>query len=357
MDFYLSGSWIDEFLSNIKLRIVKCSDRIIMPQTNANTPEDKLLIENFEKDLRFINSAGNIHDKKFNQDLNFFDKMRQIENNWKTQKSVNCKSEEEIEMILEENYWINIVNQYIKPNPKNYKNPLKIDYGLDYYLLGNGFYKYVDYFFDNYILETDKGIIFNENQLEDNKIGIGEIKPDFVLKMNNHLLIEINFYMSNIVHITSRSYIKLQILLANLGGFIKLTILIFSILSSPFFDNKNNIKIINELYQIEDIDNINLNREIIDKTNKINSNRYLNEIYINNNNNNINNISNIKLKEIKEKKKNDSNQLKIDYKNLKEIRTKMKFTNIEIFRSTYSLICCNKELKKKMQSILLQKNE
>ena len=51
MDLYMSGSWTDEILSFIKLKLIRCSDHMPIPATNAKTEEDFLLLENFEKTL------------------------------------------------------------------------------------------------------------------------------------------------------------------------------------------------------------------------------------------------------------------------------------------------------------------
>ena len=215
---------------------------------------------------------------------------------------------------------------------------------------------------------------------------------------------KISFYMTNVIKLYARSYIKLTTIFAELGGFMKLTILIFSIISTPFFNKKVNLKIINEFFELyDDIDpikktfnhnhdlkNIDLKRENIrieekldEKNMKINDNNELfkgnsknyvksNDI-INipiNNNNNHSNIPNKKissdsdrsgfsLMSIKKEDHKDSNKsqnevkIKRDFQIIKALKKKTKFTNTEIFRSSYYMMCFNNELKNKNSNYLL----
>ena len=54
--------------------------------------------------------------------------------------------------------------------------------------------------------------------------------------------------MTSTINISKRSYIKLPDIFASLGGFIKITMLFFNIISYPFFKNKLKSIMINNFF-------------------------------------------------------------------------------------------------------------
>jgi hypothetical protein len=94
MDLYLTGSWTDNILSFIKLKLIRCSDHMPTPATNAKTEEDLALLENFEKTLNLSQPSHYIKDTKYNEGLNFYDQMQKLEESRKNKKPIVCKPKE-----------------------------------------------------------------------------------------------------------------------------------------------------------------------------------------------------------------------------------------------------------------------
>lgn len=90
---------------------MRCQDNKITPSSNADTEEDFLLLENFEKNLDFL-ILPNLFQKKNNEDLNFYDQIRKsYKSKAENSKKIIYKPAEEIEKFLENKLWINILNQ------------------------------------------------------------------------------------------------------------------------------------------------------------------------------------------------------------------------------------------------------
>jgi hypothetical protein len=153
--------------------------------------------------------------------------------------------------------------------------------------------------------------------------------------------------------IYKKCYIKVQEIFSQLGGFISLTFSILDIFYWPFLIKKKNFKIINEFYEFDE-DDEKLNK----KVNKNIINIKLEEIYnqrvddsrrkINQKKDNINNLNKEENNIIKENVNNQENKNYKDSELIKILKDKKKkFSNLEILRASYYLICCNQNLKKK----------
>jgi hypothetical protein len=216
--------------------------------------------------------------------------------------------------------------------------------------------KYVNFYYTRYLSKIDSGIIYEDIKISESKIGIESMRADFDLRENSNVLAYINFYSSPKVRIVQKSYIKLTIVFAELGGLIKITFLLFGIISLPFLNKKKNLKIMNEFYKFYEDDNYNTDNRKIGEIIKMKELELKNidssginlkkEKEINNKGSNRKIFSLIPIK--KEKEEAD-NSIPKNIKLVKTLKKQKIFTNCEIFKTSYlkCFKCCIKNLKEK----------
>jgi hypothetical protein len=338
MDLYLTGSWIETSIAYLYINIRKCSNETYLLRNNIKTDEEKNFLENFIKSLNEYHHSEYLGNNEFNKGLNLFEKLKDIEKNRNKTKTI-CKPKEEIEKRLNEPIYMEIFYNSVDSNPIKHENSLFPNNKFKYFSIGNGLQKYSTFYYKNYVAQIDYGLIFEDYQINQNIIGVDYTENDFKIidKSNNHLA-ELNFYMTAKTNIYKKNYIKVQEIFSQLGGFISLTILILQIFSWPFFMAKKNLKIMNEFYEFNLDDKKIPNNTSNINLEEINNKRIDDSRRIINKGNDI-----IEQNIIKEENKNQ-----IDLEVIKILKDKKKkFTDAEIFRTSYYLICGNQNLKKK----------
>ena len=102
---------------------------------------------------------------------------------------------------LKKNIFFNMEFNKIHNNPQNILNPFNENKKLDYFMMGNGYQKYVKYFLENYVAQSDNGIIFEEMNIDQNQIGIDSIEKDMTLIEDNKIMARICFYINKDINI------------------------------------------------------------------------------------------------------------------------------------------------------------
>lgn len=252
MDIYLAGSWNEDYISYLSFQLLKCSNNTSTPSvhTNAKTDQDFKFLEEFEKNINKISSPYVTDEDNYKLDFHEYLKNYKVK-----EKKVVCKSPAEIEEFFNKGYYVNYLFQNVVPNERNYTYPLIQNVDVEYAIIGNGVYKNKEIHYENFSSETDTGWVFQDHLIDTNKFGVGIIKNDFQIAENTKLMAELDVYMTNRVNISHRSYIKLPGIFANLGGFITLTTLICKILSTPYFQKRLKLKIINEFFDVNEFSN------------------------------------------------------------------------------------------------------
>jgi hypothetical protein len=114
----------------------------------------------------------------------------------------------------------------------DYNNPIKPIFSADL-LQGSATSTRVDYYFLRKLsIETDSGVILSD--LDKRESFQLESRTNFVSTSNNIYMYQINVSVMNIWDIYERKYIKVQTIMANVGGFITLTFEILAILNAYF---------------------------------------------------------------------------------------------------------------------------
>ena len=223
-DLYLTGSWLENSLAYLNIFFRKCSNKTYFGSSNIKTKEDEKSLDDFVENMNNNNISEYITNKTFNQGLNLYEHLKENERNINKPKKV-CRPQADIDDLLKIPHYVNIVYNEINSNPKNNKNSLTSSDKLDYFTVGNDIQKTLQFYYTNYVSKIDAGIIFEEIVIDENKIGISKIDKDLRLSKDLYLA-SLSFYMSKEVKIINKRYIKLQVIFAELGGFINLTFLI-----------------------------------------------------------------------------------------------------------------------------------
>jgi len=251
----LSGFWTDTFLSYLMFKVYRCTNETISEISNLETVEDEMEFRQFEKNISKINLISLNNEDKENDE--FIRKLNNIKKNDKNStkkenKTITCKSIEEIEKVTQ-NLYFNFLYTSVAINSKNYTEPMITQISQDWFTLGIGIFKTIDYYFQNFIVRTDDGMIFSHSYQDLNKIGYFKHLADSQLLYNsNSNIFWLSIYISNHVKYMTREYIKVQNIFANLGGIIQVVLIFFKIIFYPYFQKKLNLKIINELFDFDD---------------------------------------------------------------------------------------------------------
>jgi len=250
----LSGFWTDTYVSYLMFKAYRCSNETIIENSNLETEEDQVEFKKFEKNLSKINLISlNNKDDENDEFIKRLNNMIKNENKTikKENKFVSCKSNEEIKKIIP-TLFFNFFYTSVVINSKNYTDPMITQISEDWFILGTEIFKTIDYYFQNFIVRTDDGLIFSQNYKDMDKIGYYRHLADYrSLDNSDANIFWLNIYISNQVKYLTREYIKVQSIFAYLGGIIQVILIFFKLVFYPYFHKKLNLKIINELFDFE----------------------------------------------------------------------------------------------------------
>ncbi len=163
----------------------------------------------------------------------------------------NCKSQNEI------NYYLNgtfmaIDFQDISIDPNNFLYPIIPKVGQFYTTLSKNYFKEIHLYFKKILIETDKGLIFNE--IENKEYAQYDHNEDMLSfkALENGGFLEFSIKFADKITKFSRSYTKAQTVISNIGGFIQFIQTSFWILSYIFIENTVFQKIINKIFYFEE---------------------------------------------------------------------------------------------------------
>ena len=181
LDVYLSGSFLEEHISYLSMKVKTCENSTYYPYNNLDS--DELIKSNNKliKEIKDLNPFryGSIKYQNKEEKLDLYDKLKKYLDKPKEFKK-NCKSKNEIEKIVNGLY-LNFFYDNIKTNSKSYEKPLVKSPSTDFFHLGSSMKKNAKYFFTNYLIETDAGIIFEEKFYQTNEVGLYKKIMDFNL--------------------------------------------------------------------------------------------------------------------------------------------------------------------------------
>ena len=167
-----------------------------------------------------------------------------------TEKS-NCRPQSEINYYLNGTF-IAIDYQDISIDPNNFSNPIIPKVSQFYTTLSNNYFKEIHLYFKKILIETDKGLIFSKKQTKEFvQYNHNEDMLSFKESGNGDFL-EFSIKFADKITKYSRTYIKAQTVICNIGGFFKFVQTTFWILSYFFVENTVFQKIINKIFYFEE---------------------------------------------------------------------------------------------------------
>lgn len=237
-----------------ELGLISCSD--YFTQNNIQFPMSSAVMEPLKCINNLNHSVGGFWTVDYVKYIYF--SIYTCRNNTLKPHEKPCKPQEEIENTLTKLFF-NIFYESVMVNAKNYTHPMKRIISEDWYVMQASLFKEIDYHFENYVVKTDTGVIFNSDMDVKSSLGFQKIRQDYKVIENdddndhndNNLIFMFQFYISNKNKIYQRTYIKIQNIFANLGGIIQVTIIVTKFFFNFYVKKKFIIKIMNNLFDFD----------------------------------------------------------------------------------------------------------
>ena len=188
-------------------------------------------------------------------------------------RTSNCTNISSLKQFLgkEDKIYYNYYYPKLYFSPTNYNQPLQIEYINSYELMSANIIKTKQFFFTNAEISSNKGWIFDsitnsslitfdnaDSQLDYNS-------DDDLSNINKSSAIFItDIYLMKNYNKYSVSYMKVQDLAAQVGGFMKIMMVFFSIINFYHYKISRDLDVINKIFEFRKLD---------DKTNKVDDNK------------------------------------------------------------------------------------
>ncbi|KAL4512424.1 hypothetical protein ABPG72_005426 [Tetrahymena utriculariae] len=190
---------------------------------------------------------GDFNQEKYSQLFVFFEKCKNS-----TSSQIVCKSKEEIEKSLVNNRISLFASDHVI-NPINFQNPIS-DRGINLVsVTSSQFPQQATFYFTNYYIQTDAGVFYEDLYAQDSFIFASQVvspffgDPDVIIAMNFRMQKQKESYMQ-------RKYLKIADVIAQIGGLLKILILVGFLISNPITKIYYFKAIIDEVYQFQAIE-------------------------------------------------------------------------------------------------------
>jgi hypothetical protein len=203
--------------------------------------------------------------------------------NNETNPDIICQPKEVIDKKLEGGFFV--IN-YIETifDPKNFTNP-DLNIRRDFYTsISNKYFKEITFHMKNVDYISDSGILM-AFEVTQNFLQTNNIKEIYDFRTGAETFISSVFRLSNNRDVIKRKYLKLQDVLAQVGGFIKSIVIIVAFFNHFYSTTNFYIFLMNKLYAFDDYF-INNESNINEQENNFNNNilKNYNNIFFNNSN-------------------------------------------------------------------------
>ena len=133
-------------------------------------------------------------------------------------------------------------------NPKDFSAPVKSQFDWNYARASLGYQKHLFHFFQKNTLKTDSGLITSYESEQEfyslTNVREGEVPAE---AWEEPFFFSIGLYIDKNEKIYTRSYKKLQDVMAQVGGIVKIFIIISGIIVNPFAKRKFLIEFLEKL--------------------------------------------------------------------------------------------------------------
>jgi hypothetical protein len=186
----------------------------------------------------------------------------------------SCAPIEEIEQFIRGDiYYWNIYYQNTNINPQEPDNPNTFTMVNYYNLLKFGFRKMISIFCRRQTLESDDGFIIKSLNY-DHSIAWDTFSYDESIGDESGTLVEFSIFVSPNYYIYHRAYLKIQTVLASVGGLANIFRLVFLAICYIFSDVKRGEAILNKIFDFDIQDGFSQNKILFDNNNKTVKNKY-----------------------------------------------------------------------------------
>jgi hypothetical protein len=277
-----------------------------------------------------------------------------------------CKSNEEIDMLIETNS-IGIFVFTLDENLNDYEDPYKQIFSYLVNPLDNKYYTdfRIEYKLNELI--TDDGLIF-ETLKTNTSLIVHNTMIDVIRSKEEYSLASISIYLDPAKKTVKRTYKKLQDVLSNIGGLMPIFNLIGQLLVTISNHVMMNISFANKLFNFEDFKSRNKKYEIL--SDNLNKNIPIYGIRVANKTKKVNDIIDPRdfIKHSKyNQKKSDGSHVKInkidnlekEFLNFEKIKKRKQKVNISFFEILFVTICLRKCMPEsyKLKKLILGKLE
>ncbi|EAR86247.2 transmembrane protein, putative (macronuclear) [Tetrahymena thermophila SB210] len=190
---------------------------------------------------------GDFNQEKYSQLFVFFEKCKNS-----TSSQIICKSKEEIDKNLANNRISLFASDHVI-NPLDFLNPIS-DRGINLVsVTSSQFPQQATFYFTNYYIQTDAGVFYEDIQTQNSFIFTSQVvspffgDPDVIIAMNFRMQKQKESYMQ-------RKYLKIADVIAQIGGLLKILLIVGFIISNPITKIYYLKAIIDEVYQFQIID-------------------------------------------------------------------------------------------------------
>ena len=186
---------------------------------------------------------------RFGDNINGYD-ILEIHLNKCENSSFNCKSDEEINDYIKNSYLeIIFLSQSVDHN--NYLNPINQFVRNELYVVAKGNTKRYYHYFSLAEYISDNGLFFKNKKkivfYESENTRLDFIQEEDQEYYSQKALLEVSLTCNDRKNIYTRTYLKIQDVMRNIGGFIDLVLIIFQFINTYFSKKNMIIDIINHI--------------------------------------------------------------------------------------------------------------
>ncbi|EAR86365.2 transmembrane protein, putative (macronuclear) [Tetrahymena thermophila SB210] len=202
----------------------------------------------FDSQKNEVYFEGDFNQKQFSQLFVYFQKCQNS-----TSSQIICKSQEEIDKSLLLTKLSIFISDHII-DPLNFENPVSNKANTLYSSTSSQFPQEASLFLTNYYIDTDAGVFYQQMKEQQTfAFASYEVAPLFG---DPNVLMKINIRLQKLKeNYMKRQYLKLADVVAQIGGLLKILIIIGALFSDPFQKLQYFKAVIDEIYQFQSSNN------------------------------------------------------------------------------------------------------
>ena len=199
--------------------------------------------------------------------------IRRCNNLTQAKYNITCATDNEVKAISGGAIFLNYVYLNRVIQPQNFNYPIKIikKYSYDTYNIDKKAVFNYEIFYNRANLNTDSGIIF-----ESNNNTINYVELDYLRSFNGNIdymgdyVVSLQIFVSEKINYYSRSYIRLQDVIANVMAFMDLIMILIKLIYGFYLDDEYSVYLYKTLFKLYIEDELNFESNTIYKPDRLN---------------------------------------------------------------------------------------